>query len=169
LINLNKKYEKLKFLNKFNTLILQKVKYSLPVVTLLALAMFTFLYKTSQIETDVFCQFDSSTCTVLGVDAEFSLSVTPFPIKTEEQLIFTLDLEPGLTFKSAWIQGVNMYMGKIPVLPLEDSFSQTTRLNLESYLGSCSEPNMRWQMIVTLSDDNNNEFSRYINFSSTPN
>jgi hypothetical protein len=167
LINLNKKYEKLKFLNKFNTLILQKVKYSAPLFILLMLGMLTFWYKTSQIETDVFCEFDTSTCTLLGNAEEFSLSVSPFPIKTEERLIFTLNLESGLKFESAWIQGINMYMGKIPVLPTEHMVHEGTSLQLESYLGSCSEPDMRWQMIVTLSDSSGNRFSRYVNFSST--
>lgn len=154
-------------MNKFNTLILQKVKYSLPVLTLFALGMFAYWYKSNQVATDVFCQFEESTCTVLGSESEFSLSVSPFPIKIEERLIFTLELEPGVTFESAWIQGVNMYMGKIPVLPLDDKLSTTTRLQLESYLGSCSEPKMRWQMILTLSDSTGRQFSRYINFSTS--
>jgi hypothetical protein len=170
LINLNKKYKKLKFLNKFNTLILQKIKYSLPMVVLLVLGIFAYWYKTSQVTMEVSCHLDGASCTILGRDAEFKFSVAPFPIKTEERLIFTLHLEPGLGFDSAWIQGINMYMGRIPVLPIDSiEASQEGAVELESYLGSCSEPNMRWQMIINLSDTNGVIVTRYINFNSIVN
>ena len=167
MINLKENVEKLKFLNKFNTLILQKFKFSLPVLTLLGLTMFIFWLKNNQKAIGASCYLDDKSCTFMVREGEVELSAEPFPIKTEEMILFTLALEDDLQFESAWIQGVNMYMGRIPVLINDQAGSKTGRVILETFLGSCSEPNMRWQMILNLSDSDNQKVSRYINFSTT--
>ena len=54
-----------------------------------------------------------------------------------------------------WVQGINMYMGKSAVLTdsiyLEDGKKV---YNARLFLGACSEPLMRWQLIIQTIDDN---------------
>ena len=128
--------------------------------------MSTFLFQINQVETEVSCEFQSASCKVKGLEQELNIEVTPFPIKVEESIRFAIEMEKGVSFESGWIQGVNMYMGRIPVLPVSDSENNTV-LELETFLGSCSEPNMRWQMILTFVDNQGVQFQRFINFETT--
>lgn len=49
-----------------------------------------------------------------------------------------------LTIYEAYIEGVNMYMGKIPLF-----FEQNNQQAIaDAMLGVCSEPNMQWQITI---------------------
>ncbi|MEW9796918.1 hypothetical protein [Alteromonas sp. CYL-A6] len=74
--------------------------------------------------------------------AEFTRHPSP-----EESVTLQISLPDGIAVSSAWIEGVNMYMGKIPVL-----VDQNTEGQWEGWfmLGSCSEPTMRWRMLLNL-------------------
>jgi len=65
----------------------------------------------------------------------------------EEQIPLTVTLPEGLQIDSAYIEGVNMFMGKIPV-PLKAEGSRQWRGWF--MLGACSEPTMQWQMVITI-------------------
>lgn len=93
------------------------------------------------------------------------------PPQLEEQNRITLSLPESFVFNDAWIQGVNMYMGKSPVLiENEDPIFSAAQINLMFFLGACSEPNMRWQLVLNIkkvSDQRVETF--YINFQTTVN
>lgn len=92
------------------------------------------------------CNFVNSQCRFLldqkPVVAAFDAVPAP-----EESVTLTLSLPTGEAVERAWIEGVNMYMGKVPVLMEPDG---TGAWHGWFMLGSCSEPMMQWRMTLTL-------------------
>ncbi|BFT30361.1 hypothetical protein D210916BOD24_15370 [Alteromonas sp. D210916BOD_24] len=88
------------------------------------------------------CQFVNKTCEFLieGQVAVARFSEAPVP---EESITVSISLPAGRIIESAWIEGINMYMGKIPVLLEKDSQGDVAGWFM---LGSCSEPVMKWQL-----------------------
>lgn len=92
------------------------------------------------------CTFVNGRCEFLIV-GERAVAVFSEPVETETSITLTLSLPSNVTLESAWIEGVNMYMGKVPVLLEEDSTGKWTGWFM---LGSCSEPIMRWQLRLNI-------------------
>ncbi|NVK56736.1 MAG: hypothetical protein HWE26_14105 [Alteromonadaceae bacterium] len=92
-------------------------------------------------QTDTRCQIPLSV-------GDISIIVEAIPT-VEEQIAVSINLPAGLAISSAYIEGQNMYMGKIP-LPLE----QTSAQQWQGWfiLGSCSEPTMLWRLTLKLKD-----------------
>lgn len=82
-----------------------------------------------------------------------SLHVSPARLTVETPITFTLN---GADIKSvqAELTGVNMYMGRVPV-----KFSQTAGSEWQAVflLGACSEPDMKWQLVLQLTDIRGNK------------
>ena len=85
--------------------------------------------------------------------SSFIYTLSDYPVQVEsKQRIFIQGLAPKKEFQvSGYIEGVNMYMGRIPL--------QFARLDngdfvADFYLGACSEPKMTWNLhtIVTHAD-----------------
>ncbi len=92
------------------------------------------------------CTFSNNICE-LSIDDELAVarfSETPIP---EESITLSVRLPEGKAIESAWIEGVNMYMGKIPVM-----FDETDGGEWQGWfmLGSCSEPVMTWQLRINI-------------------
>lgn len=92
------------------------------------------------------CEFVNLQCHFEIDNQPASASFNTSPV-TEEAVTVYLSLPNGVQIESVWIEGINMYMGKIPVL--------AERLNAGEWegwfmLGSCSEPEMRWLMRVNI-------------------
>lgn len=92
------------------------------------------------------CTFSNNICE-LSIDDELAVarfSETPIP---EESITLSVRLPEGKSIESAWIEGVNMYMGKIPVL-----FDESDGGEWQGWfmLGSCSEPVMTWQLRINI-------------------
>lgn len=99
--------------------------------------------------TDSDCFSTSLRCNIMHDSYQMQVSLSR-PPEIEEQISLEIDLGEAPALESAWIEGVNMYMGKIHV-PLE-------RLDNGKYagwfmLGSCSEPNMEWQLYLKVTGD----------------
>ncbi|WP_414830833.1 hypothetical protein [Alteromonas sp. H39] len=92
------------------------------------------------------CEFVNLRChfTLDGQRASATFAEKPV---TEESVTVLLHLPAEMEIQSVWIEGDNMYMGKIPVLP-----DQIRPGEWEGWfmLGSCSEPVMRWKMLVNI-------------------
>ena len=74
-------------------------------------------------------------------------------VQVEEQNLLQLTLPSDYILDKAWVQGVNMYMGQVAVF--NDSQATLTSDNssqqsLQFFLGACSEPDMRWQMVLAI-------------------
>lgn len=96
------------------------------------------------------CHFINDTCTFLINDTQAEAYFSSQP-EAEESVTVTLHIPEGTPVESAWIEGVNMYMGKIPVLLEQQDNSTWTGWFM---LGSCSEPTMNWQLRLNIAGDN---------------
>lgn len=68
------------------------------------------------------------------------------PIVTEEELLLSIDLPKELKLTKAWIEGVNMFMGKTPIMK-ED-------IGYITFLGSCNLAQMQWRLILHIENQN---------------
>ena len=92
------------------------------------------------------CNFVNETCEFLIDDKLAIASFSTMP-KPEESVTVKLLIPEGKNIESAWIEGVNMYMGKIPVLLESDGKGKWSGWFM---LGSCSEPVMKWQLRLNI-------------------
>ena len=139
-------------LNKDNNKRSKILHSQLPLVAIIVVAVCVYLahkFQSSALqETNLIngignsCNFVNETCEFLIDDglAIATFSTIPEP---EESVTVNLSVPEGIEIESAWIEGVNMYMGKIPVLLDSDDEGKWSGWFM---LGSCSEPVMKWQL-----------------------
>ncbi len=89
------------------------------------------------------CLLDSLACHYEFEGKYFSLIFEQVP-QTEEELFIRFDLPENYRVKNAWIEGINMYMGKSPVI-FDDSPQRGV-----TFLGSCNLDTMQWALYVKL-------------------
>jgi hypothetical protein len=91
-------------------------------------------------------------------------------IEVEEEILLTITIPNNTKIKKMWVQGINMYMGKNAVLS-DTVYAQKLKkvYNARLFLGSCSEPAMRWQLVIQTTDVNQSEQSWFFNFSTDRN
>ncbi|GGF57690.1 hypothetical protein [Alteromonas lipolytica] len=96
---------------------------------------------------------NKSSCLLTGNSCEVNLpagilTVVMARLPTiEEQIPLTFRLPQGEMIDAAYIEGVNMFMGKIPVPLKHNENGEWTGWFM---LGACSEPTMQWRMVITL-------------------
>jgi hypothetical protein len=91
-------------------------------------------------------------------------------IEVEEELLLTITAPNNIKIVKMWVQGINMYMGKNAVLTDSVYAQEMNKVyNARLFLGSCSEPAMRWQLVIQTTDDNQSEQSWFFNFSTDRN
>lgn len=62
----------------------------------------------------------------------------------EEELYINFSLDERWILEKTWLEGVNMYMGKTPLM-FEDANNSTRGV---TFLGSCNLAEMQWRMYV---------------------
>lgn len=91
-------------------------------------------------------------------------------IEVEEELLLSITVPSNTNINQMWVQGVNMYMGKTAVLADSiDQDDETKTYNARLFLGACSEPKMKWQLIIQTIDLVGKEQSWFVNFSTDRN
>jgi hypothetical protein len=91
-------------------------------------------------------------------------------IEVEEELLFTITVPNNTNVKKMWVQGINMYMGKSAALTDSIYADEGKKVyNSRLFLGSCSEPAMRWQLIIQTTDEKQAEQFWFFNFSTNRN
>ena len=117
--------------------------------------------KQCQLNDTLICQFNLTEYSNEKVLVNFSTKVL-----VEEQNTVQLLLPETWNLKQIWIQGVNMYMGKIAVLEQTELSQPTNNTHsLWFFIGSCSEPHMRWQLIIELENRETLKTERFfVNF-----
>lgn len=94
------------------------------------------------------CQDFQSSCTLTLGDSRFEIVFDKIKLRPEQP--FTLYLSTNNRFSqnniSGYLEGVNMYMGKIPLF-FEPTQSKN-QLKAKSMFGSCSEKQMIWRLWV---------------------
>jgi hypothetical protein len=104
-----------------------------------------YKYVTSTKTDHLECQIAVDSCTLLNESGAIRIKFLT-AIETEEEMLLNIDLPKGLSLDEAWIEGVNMFMGKTPVM-LENNQYIT-------FLGSCSLSKMEWKLNLKISDKN---------------
>lgn len=90
--------------------------------------------------------------------------------RVEEELLLTITVPENTHIQKMWVQGINMYMGKSAVLSDSVYVEDGKKVyNARLFLGACSEPKMRWQLIIQTSEDKQTVRSWFFNFSTDRN
>lgn len=116
------------------------------------------------------CNIDlTQECVVFDNNQQISVQFKQ-EIAVEEELLLTVRLPKNASITQMWVQGINMYMGKNAVITDSVYADDGEKVyNARLFLGSCSEPAMRWQLIIETADDLHPPQSWFFNFSTDRN
>jgi len=101
-------------------------------------------------------------CNITSKGCQFRLENALMTVKfdqkpmTEEELYITFELPSTHTVSKAWIEGVNMYMGKTPIM-----FENPSSNRGITFLGSCNLNEMTWRMYLVLVNKESGEISTF--------
>ena len=116
------------------------------------------------------CNIDlTQECVVFDNEQQISVRFLQ-RIEVEEELFLTITVPNNTKIKKMWVQGINMYMGKNAVLS-DSVYAQKLKkvYNARLFLGSCSEPAMKWQLVIQTINKHQSEQSWFFNFSTDRN
>ena len=99
---------------------------------------------------DNHCEFVNSQCSINHNNNVVLSTFSSIP-EAETSITVNFSLPDVMEIDSVWIEGVNMYMGKVPVLVEKTEPGEWSGWFM---LGVCSEPVMRWKMIMYLENSN---------------
>ncbi|MGB3726952.1 MAG: hypothetical protein WA981_14440 [Glaciecola sp.] len=93
------------------------------------------------------CVLTNNKCTFSIDEQILRIEFSQTPI-AEEELYIKFYTDSAWSVQNAFVQGINMYMGKTPVLfEKPDNFEDGV-----IFLGSCNLAEMHWQMTINLSN-----------------
>lgn len=101
-----------------------------------------------QSDIDGTCIFSENQCEVRWRDIVIEATLSP-QVMVEEEITLTVLFSQPVTVESLYIEGVNMYMGKIPIIM---DIQEKKHIQGWFMLGSCSEPAMTWRVSLKLKD-----------------
>lgn len=140
----------------------------LPLVAIIIVAMCVYLahkYQSSALQDASVvngignsCNFVNETCEFL-IDNKLAIATFSITPEVEESVTVSLSAPQSKEIESAWIEGVNMYMGKIPVLLDSDGKGKWSGWFM---LGSCSEPVMKWQLRLNIKDSDSPSYLYFV-------
>ena len=84
---------------------------------------------------------------------QMGVSLHPHPVVVEQEIAVKLSFDEAWAFENAWVEGVNMYMGKSPLI-VRSQINGGSEIEAIMFLGSCSEPNMQWQITAQWKEKN---------------
>ncbi|MFC4699436.1 hypothetical protein ACFO4O_04600 [Glaciecola siphonariae] len=94
------------------------------------------------------CDITASECVFSAFNRPVSVKFEQAPV-AEEELFIRFELSDDIVVQNSWIEGVNMYMGKTPVL--FESAQDNNRA--VTFLGSCNLSEMHWVMFIELKNN----------------
>lgn len=102
------------------------------------------LVTAEQFFTDFSCINTNNNCEIEIKNLSFTVLFNVEKIRPEQEFIIAINKKNELPINkvSGYIEGRNMYMGKIPVVFEETS----TQFIAKVTVGACSEPNMQWRL-----------------------
>lgn len=142
-------------------------KLSCPLIILVLLLCSCSPKKDENVFVEPHCLSSQSQCHFQNTLGSFDILFNVNSVMTEQE--FTISVRSDLTLKNisvtGFIEGRDMYMGKIPLF-FDNSQPQT--LISTVMLGSCSEENMVWRMWLIMTDINNVDIKEkfFIDFNS---
>ena len=97
------------------------------------------------------CDLRDGQCILIKDNQTFTVSVTPSPIQIEEQSNINISIPNEWRLDSAWIEGMNMFMGRMLIIQESTtSHDVETEILGSFFLGSCSQPKMTWKIMLKL-------------------
>ena len=101
------------------------------------------------------CNLDlKQECEVFSSNQQVSVQFLQ-TIELEEELFFIVKVPKDLQINKLWVQGINMYMGKnIPQIDSTYIEDDKKIYKVRLFLGACSEPLMKWQLVIQTSQTN---------------
>lgn len=99
------------------------------------------------------------------------LEFLDLPVRVEEETHFVIHFFDPFSLNdiagvSAKIEGVNMYMGVVQVF-MQDFDDKTPSIGGSFFIGSCSEPHMKWRMFITIQHKNGDNSLHTIDFTTS--
>lgn len=95
------------------------------------------------------CYFEGTQCTLENQDQIIKVAFLNQQIEIEEELQLNIQYPAHFALNQAWVEGTNMFMGKMNVELSEPKLDgDNVMSNGVLFLGSCSEPNMRWRLVL---------------------
>lgn len=127
------------------------LKRTAGLMTLTVLLVSVYIYNHHSGHTDGYdlCSENKNQCIR---SSGLHVSFDPSNIPLEEEVKVSLITHEDFEIQNAWVEGVNMFMGKIPLLIETESDSPHNRKSAILFLGSCSEPRMHWRLFVEVED-----------------
>lgn len=107
-----------------------------------------------------YCRMANGACSIDDSGVKIDIQFAPASIPLETELDISMMSASPLSIRQAWVEGINMYMGRIPV-----QFESNDGMNWHAplFLGMCSEPDMQWQLIVEVTGNGGKSlFKRFI-------
>ncbi|WNC66901.1 hypothetical protein RI845_10155 [Thalassotalea nanhaiensis] len=94
----------------------------------------------------IYCDFSAGGCLKTRDFGVFELNASPNIIKSENEIFFSLKskLNQPMKIRAAWIEGKDMFMGKIPLFFEQNNGSY----HANTLIGACTEEQMIWTMLV---------------------
>lgn len=112
-----------------------------------------------------FCNLQSTSpeCTYLLNNTAVTLHASNVNMPEEQELVLQIKGEKLGGVTHAYLEGINMYMGKIPVM-----FNRADEKTLEARirLGACGEPQMQWALDIEFEDPETSNLQ--VEFSAQP-
>lgn len=114
------------------------------------------------------CTLRDRVCQFVDELGSLSIVFEQSPV-LEEEINVKIHLSENLLLTNAWVEGVNMYMGKTPLIPEHTLDFQPGNHNLNAaglfqalfFLGSCTEPRMQWAMVLEIENTVTEQFQAY--------
>lgn len=124
----------------------QKSKHYLFVALVFIVIAGTYLQSInkSSISTDQ-CVLVENRCKIHKDDMTLSIEFDQTPI-SEEEIALDISLSDAYFVSNAWVEGVNMYMGKSPIV-FENEAKPSQGV---MFLGSCHLDEMQWHLNITV-------------------
>lgn len=116
------------------------------------------------------CRIDlGQECVLFNNNQEVSVQFLQ-AIEVEEELKLQISIPKHFKIVNMWVQGVNMFMGKHSIFIDAVSLQQDQSVySAHLFLGSCSEPKMKWQLIIQTQNAQKIEESWFFNFNTDRN
>ncbi len=92
------------------------------------------------------CAIQNNYCEFIVDQQIFEVSFLDSPLVEEENRV-SISSNENFTISRAWIEGINMYMGKSPVI-IESATDNSAQALY--FLGSCNLETMQWRMLIQL-------------------
>lgn len=92
-------------------------------------------------------------CALTFRDHTFTIQINPLPLEIEEPLMVTYSYPNNFRLTSTWVEGHNMFMGKMKIVPEKaTNHAQFVTQSGRLFLGSCSQPQMVWKLVTEFQD-----------------